>query len=147
MMVQENLVVNVCVEFLAFQSLFWAKEVATPGWREECTLLTSALFSFDKHCMNIDFSKGKFMEELLDLILIDLPVNLAAVCSSLGKGFKEVMSKQAMHLCKRQSDQQALNKQDCQYTNLLRKFSLFCIEDPTARVKADGFCFRNPEAF
>jgi len=132
MMVIDNLESTICLEFLAFQAGAWAK--VGMSLDDECTsLISSALVSFEENGMNFDMSKGGLMDDLLELFLIDLPINLAAVCSSLGKGFMERISKQAIRLCTKLSDQQQqqnISDRGKQYANLLRKFSIFCNEDP-----------------
>jgi hypothetical protein len=147
MLVQVRLDASFCMEFLAFQSMFWAKEVVTAGWKDECTLLTSALLSFDHHIVNIDFSNGKFIKLLSESLLMDFPINLAAVCSSLGKEFIEIMSKQTIQLCNKQNEMQPVDNLLRHYANLLRKFYVLCAEDPTKIRVTDGFNSDGLEAF
>jgi len=147
MLVQASLDASFCMEFLAFQSMFWAKEVVTAGWKDESTLLTPALLSFDHKIVNIEFSNGKFIKLLSESLLMDFPVNLAAVCSSLGKEFIEIMSKQALQLCNKLNEIQPVNNLLRHYAIFFRKFYILCGEDPSKIRVTDDFNSHGLETF
>lgn len=119
----------------------------TAGWKDESTLLTPALLSFDHNIVKIDFLNGKFIKLLSESLLTDFPINLAAVCFSLGKEFIEIMSKQALQLCNKLNEIQLVNNLLRHYAICSRKFYILCGEDPSKIRVTDDFNSHGLETF
>jgi len=119
----------------------------TAGWKDESTLLTPALLSFDHNIVKIDFLNGKFIKLLSESLLTDFPINLAAVCFSLGKEFIEIMSKQALQLCNKLNEIQLVNNLLRHYAICSRKFYILCGEDLSKIRVTDDFNSHGLETF